>query len=209
MTVAFWCGLGDLVSPGGVFPALLVGVGDADPDGVELADGPVVGEGMPVGETVPDGLGVTGHVPPPPGVPFAPVPVPPFPPPGAMPPAAGEPAVPPDPCWPAPPVWWAAGVAGTAHWVNGACGPPVIATTTATRQQASTPPVPMPANRSRRCRRPDGSANTGPYSTAGVYRAAGPQICGLAERVRTPLDRHRLPRDASTVAVPGRPHRSC
>ena len=64
-----------------------------------------------------------------------------------------------------------AGAGWAAHCVNGACGPPVIAMTTEPRQTASAAAAPRPANRMTRWRRPDGSANTGPDSTTGVYRS--------------------------------------
>jgi hypothetical protein len=165
----FVCGLGAFVRPGGVFPARLADAGDSDADGVAVADAPAFGEGFFVGVSVPDGVIVTPGVPPVPGCPAEPPAW------AAALPVPGEPAgcAVPCPCRPAPPVEWASCFAGAAHWVNGACGPPVIATTTATRQPASTPPAPMPAIRSSRWRLPDGSANTGPDSTPGVYRSSG------------------------------------
>ncbi len=55
----------------------------------------------------------------------------------------------------------AAGARGAAHSVNGASGPPAIATTTAPRQMASAAADTPPIRRMVRRRRPDGSANTG------------------------------------------------
>jgi hypothetical protein len=60
-----------------------------------------------------------------------------------------------------------AGGCGAAHCVNGACGPPVIATTMATRQAATAAIEPNPANRRIWWRRPDGSVKTGLDSTGG------------------------------------------
>lgn len=57
---------------------------------------------------------------------------------------------------------------GAAHCVNGACGPPDMATMRAPRQTVITAMVPNPANRKTWWRRPDGSANTGLESTQGL-----------------------------------------
>jgi hypothetical protein len=94
---------------------------------------------------------------------------------GAVPPAG---AVPPPPldarglavlpvsAWSPPCVALDGDARGTAHWVNGACGPPVTEMTTAARKATSTAMEPIPANRSTLCRRPEGSAKTGLGSTA-------------------------------------------
>lgn len=63
---------------------------------------------------------------------------------------------------------------GTAHWVNGARGPPVTASATAPRQTASMTATPNPAIRSARWRLPDGSAKIGPSSTGGSVPANAP-----------------------------------
>jgi len=62
----------------------------------------------------------------------------------------------------------AAGARGAAQSVNGAAGPPAIATTTAPRQMASAAADTKPIRRMARRRRPDGSVNTGLECTAGV-----------------------------------------
>jgi len=62
----------------------------------------------------------------------------------------------------------AAGARGAAQSVNGAAGPPAIATTTAPRQMASAAADTRPIRRMARRRRPDGSVNTGFECTAGV-----------------------------------------
>jgi hypothetical protein len=62
----------------------------------------------------------------------------------------------------------AAGARGAAQSVNGAAGPPAIATTMATRQMASAATDTTPIRRMARRRRPDGSVNTGLECTAGV-----------------------------------------
>jgi len=62
----------------------------------------------------------------------------------------------------------AAGARGAAQLVNGAAGPPAIATTTAPRQMASAAADTKPIRRMARRRRPDGSVNTGLECTAGV-----------------------------------------
>jgi len=55
----------------------------------------------------------------------------------------------------------AAGARGAAHSVNGASGPPAMATTIAPRQMVSPAADTAPIRRMVRRRRPDGSANTG------------------------------------------------
>ena len=62
----------------------------------------------------------------------------------------------------------AAGARGAAQSVNGAAGPPAIATSTAPRQMASAAADTKPIRRMARRRRPDGSVNTGLECTAGV-----------------------------------------
>jgi hypothetical protein len=61
-----------------------------------------------------------------------------------------------------------AGARGAAQLVNGAAGPPAIASTTAPRQMASAAAVTKPIRRMARRRWPDGSVNTGLECTAGV-----------------------------------------
>ena len=119
------------------------------------ADLPCVGEavGLLVGVTLLDGAGV-------PGVGVAPGRDEAGGWPGPLPPDADEPdrPVPPDPESPGldlpPPSGWLPcpgaadeGGCGAAHCVNGAFGPPDIATTRAQRQTAITAMVPNPANR--------------------------------------------------------------
>ena len=86
-------------------------------------------------------------------------------------PRAGAAVPRPAACWADSGEAWpgaAAGGCGAAHWVNGACGPPVIAITTAPRQTASSTAAARPATRKTRWRLPDGSAKTGLDSTGGV-----------------------------------------
>jgi hypothetical protein len=141
------CGLGDLVRPGGVWPTGLVGTGVAE------AVGLLVGEVLAVAVGVTDGDGGAGELI--------------WPGCGT---AAGGLLVVCPPC--RPPSGWpgaaAAGELGATHCVNGACGPPAIATTTAPRQMARAAATLSPAPRRIRRRRPDGSANTGAESTGGV-----------------------------------------
>jgi hypothetical protein len=66
-----------------------------------------------------------------------------------------------------PPLYGAA-ARGAAQSVNGAAGPPAIATTTAPRQVASAAADTKPIRRMTRRRRPDGSVNTGLECTSGV-----------------------------------------
>ena len=92
--------------------------------------------------------------------------------PGPAPPDADEPALPgvdlpPPSGWLPCPGAEDAGGCGAAHCVNGAFGPPDMATMTAARQAAITAMVPNPANRKTWWRRPDGSANTDLDSTRG------------------------------------------
>jgi hypothetical protein len=141
---------GDLVCPGGVRPAGLVGAGDEVPP---AAVSEVVGRGVArpdAGGAEPaDGEGA-----------------------GASPgcgldgdrlvvPRAGARVVP-------PLCGAAAGARGAAQSVNGAAGPPAIATTTAPRQMASAATDIRPIRRMTRRRQPDGSVNTGLECTAGV-----------------------------------------
>lgn len=99
--------------------------------------------------------------------------------PGPGPPDADEPGRAPEPELPGlelpPPSGWLPcpgaedeGGCRAAHCVNGACGPPDIATTRAPRQTVITAMVPNPANRKTWWRRPDGSENTGLESTPGL-----------------------------------------
>ena len=135
------------------------------------ADLPCVGDAVGLLVTVPDGAGD--------GVPAEVVGVAP-----ARDEAGGWPdppepgrAVPPDPLpgsdLPPPSGWLPCpgaedeGGCGAAHCVNGACGPPEMATMRAPRQTAITAMAPNPANRKTWWRRPDGSANTDLDSTQG------------------------------------------
>src|SRR5216117_3035773 len=143
-------GRGDLVCPGGVRPAGLVGTCDEVPPtavlevvgrGVALPDGggaePAGGEG----DNASPGRGLDGG--------------------RLVVPRAGARVV--------PPLYGAAaGARGAAQSVNGAAGPPAIATTTAPRQMASAAADTRPIRRMARRRRPDGSVNTGFECTAGV-----------------------------------------
>ena len=144
-----------MVCPGGVRPAGLVGTGDAGDVAEPLAAAAdVVGWGV-VG--FPDGAAV-----------------------GA---GDGDSALPrcgPGSAGPATPrpgacplavtsLRAAAAVAcGAAHRVNGACGPPAIASTRAPRQMVSATAETEPIRRMTRRRRPDGSAKTGLECTSGV-----------------------------------------
>jgi hypothetical protein len=152
--------LGDFEECGFAWPCpFVVAVGDA----LALADGDAVGLGVAVGvaDRVPDGGVPTdwlGAAPPAGAVPPAPLDV------------LGAPDLTLPPVTPKSPPCAArdADACGTAHWVNGAFGPPVTAMATAARKATSTAIEPIPANRSNRCRRPDGSAKTGLGSTAGI-----------------------------------------
>jgi hypothetical protein len=134
-------------------------VGEAVGDALALVVGDAVGLGVGEADRVP-GVGVlavwAGAVPPAEG-----------PPPAAL-DALGAPdlALPPVSAWSPACVTCDAGACGTAHWVNGAFGPPVTAMATAARKATRTAMEPIPANRSSLCRRPDGSAKTGLDSTA-------------------------------------------
>lgn len=142
-------------------------VGDAVGDVVLLGWGPALGPEL--GDGLGDGLAgrAVGVLAPPGAAPPGPVgPVPAWLEPPLPLDALGAPdlELPPVSAW-AP--WFALdGACGAAHWVSGACGPPVMAMTTATRKAASTAMEPRPANRSTWRRRPDGSAKTGRDSTA-------------------------------------------
>jgi hypothetical protein len=148
------CGLG---------PALDDGLGPELGDGLEpeLGDGlePEVGEGLvgrAVGVLVPPGVAPPGTVGPVPAWLETPLPL------DAL--GALDLELPPVSAWPC--FALDDGACGAAHWVSGACGPPVMAMTTATRKAASTAMEPRPANRSTWRRRPDGSAKTGLDCTA-------------------------------------------
>jgi hypothetical protein len=135
-----WCGWGDLARPGGVRPAGLVGTGeDGGPPAGGVADEPGPAEGEGDGARPRRGAVAGGLITPPPG-----------------------------PAPSAAPTWSDAAPEGrgATQRVNGACGPPAIATTTAPRQAASATAVPRPTRRMIRRRRPDGSANTASDSTA-------------------------------------------
>jgi hypothetical protein len=134
------------VCPGGVRPAGLVGTGEEVP--LAAATPEAVGEGV----ALPDGRGSdpadgggTGR-----GL-------------------AGDRLAPRAGALVVPPLCVAtAGARGAAQSVNGAAGPPAIATTTAPRQMASATADTKPIRRMTRRRRPDGSVNTGLECTAGV-----------------------------------------
>ena len=141
-----------MLRPGGVRPAGLVGDGDAgelladcvpEAAGLDVADRVGVGPADGVGEAVRPGSATGGD--------------------RAV---ALEPGV---FAWAVRPLCAAAaGARGAAHSVNGASGPPAMATTIAPRQIASPAADTAPIRRMVRRRRPDGSANTGLECTAGV-----------------------------------------
>lgn len=127
--------------PGGVLPAGLVGGGGLPVVALAsgVAEGPAVGEAAADGDEPPDGEA--------PADADADADAPWY---GAVPaaPAPGDrlaPGEPPLACADALPVAAACGGCWTAQCVNGACGPPVIAMTTAPRQTASTAAAPRPA----------------------------------------------------------------
>jgi hypothetical protein len=135
------------VCPGGVRPAGLVGAGDEVPPtavsevvgrDVALPDGGGAEPADGEGDNASPGRGLDGVVP-----------------------RAGARVVP-------PLCGAAAGARGAAQSVNGAAGPPAIATITAPRQMASAAADTKPIRRMTQRRRPDGSVNTGLECTAGV-----------------------------------------
>jgi hypothetical protein len=138
--VAVLCGLPWVVPD---FPCVAVTVALAEPVGVAVADGVDPAEVDGLADVLADG----GDVVPVAGDPGWPGAVPPVPPPPS--PEAGTPLT---VAWPRGTVPACCGscltaAGGPAHCVNGACGPPVIATTTATRHAAIAAMKPKPANR--------------------------------------------------------------